>query len=207
MCGEDTTNHNFFGSLMPLFSVDETISRTESRGWKKPKLLKWWLQFQWAQLQKKGGGGIRKVLSLSFGTCLHLQINWNLHVEYNTIATLGFNTSNLSFSLAFCLHCDLADFFPLIFHVHYVKKESRCEGGRLIRCQQKHAAEVATLDSFYLRENEYVPVVDFGDESFSSRADICSGFISISSHHLMQSNHSEIQINSSRSLTVSLTCW
>lgn len=128
MCGEDTTNHNFFGSLMPLFSVDKTISRRESRGWKKPKLLKWWLQFQWAQLQKKkGGGGIRKVLSLSFGTCLHLQMNWNLHVEYNTIATLWFNTSNLSFSLAFCLHCDLADFFPLIFHVHYVKKESRCE--------------------------------------------------------------------------------
>lgn len=170
MCGEDTTNHNFFGSLMPLFSVDETISRTESRGWKKPK-LKVMVTVSMSTATKKKGGGIRKVLSLSFGTCLHLQINWNLHVEYNTIATLGFNTSNLSFSLAFCLHCDLADFFPLIFHVHYVKKESRCEGGRLIRCQQKHAAEVATLDSFYLRENENVPVVDFGDERFSSRSD------------------------------------
>lgn len=55
--GDDTTNHNFFGSLMPLFSVDETISRTESRGWKKPKLLKWWLQLQWTQLKKKKKGG------------------------------------------------------------------------------------------------------------------------------------------------------
>lgn len=30
----------FFGSLMPLFSVDETISRTESRGGKKAQTLK-----------------------------------------------------------------------------------------------------------------------------------------------------------------------
>lgn len=131
-------------------------------GGKKPKLLKWWLQFQWT------GGVLEKVLSLSFGTCLHLQINWNLHVEYNTIATLGFNTSNLSFSLAFCLHCDLADFFPLIFHVHYVKKESRCEVYPLSTKTRSRGSNTR----FFLFTGEWErAVVDLGDERFSSRAD------------------------------------